>query len=134
MAVTPAPPWPDVEMVLITYLGEQTGQFVDTEHAEGTGIVVARVGGEDDRITDYPRVQLDFYGPDRDTVHRLSEQVRQLMLVLPGQVVELPDGGRAVIDSCVTDVPPEALPYDNPDRRRAAAFYQLGLRRPRGSR
>lgn len=134
MVVVPDIGFPDVELTLMAYLEQATGLSTDTESPPDgeAGISVNMVGGQDDLYTDYSRVEVSSYGATRNTARSTAERVRQLLLVLGGQNVEVGDGTYVYVDFCRTDVPPESLPYDNPDRRRVAAFYQLGLRRPRG--
>lgn len=132
--------WPDVHDVLITYLGATlpAGVVVDTEKpavipAEGA-VRVLRVGGRDDGITDYPRVEVACYhGGGFDACRALGERCRQLLLAIGGHgVPDVPGHTKPVlVDRCRTDTPPEPVPYDNPDTERWVGFFQLELRRPR---
>lgn len=134
--------FPDVEDLLMAYLGLLG--LVDPENidtvvpADGVaGIEVARIGGIDDGITDYPLVEVSCYAEDRNTVKNMSEAVRQALQndVIRSAPVEYTDddGFRWVVqvDRCDTDTPPENIGYKNPERRRRQAFYRLALRRPR---
>lgn len=125
--------WPDIEDVLMAYLAQATGETTDTEAPEDgeSGISINRVGGEDDGITDYPRVEISCYAPTRNAARQMSGTVRQDLLILGGQSVTLPDATSVYVDFCRTDVPPESVQYANPGRHRHVAFYRLGLRRPR---
>lgn len=123
-----------IEDVLIAYLETNTdlpGDTVLPGDEVGEGFLVNRVGGEDDGITDYPRVEVTWFAHTRAREQQLGEQGRQLLLVLGGQAVTY-DGGehRVIVDFCATDTPPDSVPYENPDRRRNAAYYRAGLRRP----
>lgn len=138
MPVVPDVDFPDVHDVLITYLeGELAGPLVDTEKPEqipADGAVrVLRVGGRDDTITDYPRVEIACYAHTFDEARHLGERCRQYLLVLGGQgVYGVPGHDRPVlVDRCRTDTPPEPVPYDNPDVDRHVGYYRLELRRPR---
>lgn len=121
--------WPDVEELLMAYLAELAPtDTVTPAQITGKVIRVSRVGGSDDGVTDFPRVEVACYALTRNDAHQLGEQSRQRMLVLGGQAVDV--NGRAVlVDFCRTDTPPEPVPYDNPDVDRSLAYYRLGLRR-----
>lgn len=134
MAVAPAPPFPDVELVLIAYLAPLVAPgMVDTVAPPdgATGIRVTRVGGGDDGVFDYPRVRVTCYAPARDSSVALGEQARQMMLVLGGQGVDLGGARPVLVDTCATDSSPASDFYENPERREAEAHYVLSLRRPR---
>ena len=131
MAVTPPLPFANVEKVLMVALEDLGWTDTETPDAEiEVGIRINRVGGTDDGITDYPRVEVSCFAPSYDEVHTLSETVRDRMLALGGEAFVV-GGQRVTVDFCRTDTPPEGVPYDNPDRDRATGWYQLGLMRPR---
>jgi hypothetical protein len=131
-------PYPDVEDMLMAYLSE-LGYAVDTVvPPDGqNGIEIVRLGGTDDGITDYPRVEISCYSSDRDTARNMAETVRQAMrheVITASEVVYTDGDGinwRVQVDRSDTDTPPENVGYKNPDRRRKPAFYRLALRRPR---
>lgn len=137
MVVSQAPlkPFPNIALVVAAYL-EQNGvvPYVDTavppEDYEVAAQVV-RVGGYDDGITDFPRVEVRTYAPSWDAAEEKAEEIRQWLLVLGGNAVEYAEGKSATIDFCRTDNPPEDMPYDNPDRVVVPAWYRFGLMRPR---
>jgi hypothetical protein len=129
-------PWADIEDTLCEYLSvvAPTDTVVPAEKVEGIEIV--RVGGPDDGITDYPRVQVTCYANTRDRVKIMAEEVRQLMQndVIRRAPIEFDADGlhwEVQVDRVDSDTPPENVGYKNPGRRAKPAFYRLGLRRPR---
>lgn len=129
-------PWPDVHDVLIHYLTDNLDDTtVDTstpKHIGGPAVRVLRVGGRDDGLTDFPRVEIAAYDRSFDDARQLGEQIRQLILDLPGKRVLVPGGPTrgVLVDSAKTDTPPEPIPYDDPQTERAVAYYRLAFRRP----
>ncbi len=128
--------FPDIEDVLMAYLSAiaPTDTVVPPKGVDG--IEIARVGGTDDGITDYPRVEITCYAEDRNTCKNMAEDVRQAMQndVIRANPIEYDDGQLAwsvQIDRSDTDTPAENVGYKNPERRRKPAFYRLALRRPR---
>lgn len=119
--------FPDIEAVLITYLGElaQTGE-VTPESLQAPFIRVNRVGGFDDGLTDRARVELACYCPTRRESQALSEQVRQYVLACDGT-----DAAGVFIDHVVTESQAGRTAFPNEDVRRIAAVYRFSLRRPR---
>lgn len=134
MVVSQAPlqPFPNVNMVLMEYLSDMA-DWTDTAVPPDevtTGLQINRVGGADDGITDFPRVEVRAFAPTYLEADELAELVRQKLLVLGGNAVMV-GGKTVVVDFCQTDQPPEDAPYDNPDRVVVPAWYRLGLMRPR---
>ena len=136
MAVVQGPlaPFPNISKVLISYLEGTAGvPYVDTALPPDEvplAVQVARVGGDDDGLTDYPRVEVRTYAPTWEEAEEMAESIRQWLLVLGGEGVEYAPGQVAVVDFCRTDGPPEDSPYDNPDRVMVPAWYRFGLMRP----
>lgn len=124
---TVEPGYPDIEAVLITYLGAlaQTGEFTP-ESLDAPFIRVNRVGGFDDGLTDRPRVEIACYCPTRRESQALSEQVRQYVIACDGT-----DAAGTYIDHVVTESQAGRTTYPNEDVRRIAAVYRFSLRRPR---
>lgn len=122
----------DIEELLMSYLSTLAPtDTVTPDDSVPVGIRINRVGGEDDTITDYPRVQVSVFAPTRNDANRIGERARQMLLVLGGEQLLTDDGKRVTIDYCRTDVPPETVPYENPDRDFVTSYYRLGLMRPR---
>ncbi|WP_052371955.1 hypothetical protein [Amycolatopsis taiwanensis] len=125
---TVLPPFPDAEDVVMALL-EQVAPTVSDTPPDLTPplIKVNRVGGSDDGITDYPRVEVSCYGHDHAEARRLGEQCRQVIL---GSVRTVAAG--ALIDSVRTDNPPTRVPYATSDDERCdRAYYRLAWRRTR---
>ncbi len=130
-------PFPDIEDVLMAYLSPiaPTDTVVPDDGVDG--IEITRVGGPDDGITDYPRVEISCYADDRNACRTMAEEVRQAMQndVIRASPIDFTDDDEMVwsvqIDRCDTDTPAENIGYKNPGRRRKPAYYRLALRRPR---
>lgn len=87
-------------------------------------IRVQRIGGSDDGVSDFPRIEVAAYGADRQQAWALAEQCRQAILASPRTVV-----GGQLVDNARTDTPAQQVPYDQPDVRRVVALYRLTWRR-----
>jgi hypothetical protein len=125
-------PFADAEAVVMALLAS-LGTTVSTTPAQITSpiIRVERVGGADDLVTDYPRIDVSVLYPiaqDGDTAAAwtLAELCRQTMLAARNTTVS-----GALIDNCENATPPQLLPWDDPNLRLISATYQLALRRPR---
>lgn len=126
--------WPDAEAVVMALLSTIPNvTAVTATPAQITGPVaqVNRVGGADDLITDYPRVQVALYYPvsapgDTDAAWALAQQITQVVLASRCTTV-----AGALVDQAATVTPIQQVPYVNPNVRRIVAVYQLAFRRPR---
>lgn len=123
----PEEPFPDIEAVLIEYLGSlaPTGE-TNPDEITGPFIRVNRVGGFDDGFTDRPRVEIACHALTRREAQRLSEVARQWVLACDST-----DAAGVFIDHAMTESQAGRTPYQNEDVRRIAANYRLSLRRPR---
>jgi hypothetical protein len=121
------PPFPDAETVVMTLL-EPAAPTVTATPADLVPplIRVQRVGGSDDGITDYPRMEIACYGKDRAQAWQLAEQCRQLVLGSVRTHV-----GGVLIDNARTDHSPTQVSYENADLRRIIAYFRLSWRRSR---
>ncbi len=118
--------FPDAETVVMALL-EPVTPTVTATPAELTGesIRVQRVGGSDDGITDYPRMEIACYGPDRATAWRITEACRRAVLASIRTKV-----ANVLIDDARTDNPPTQVPYaTSEDVRRVLAYYRFTWRR-----
>ncbi|WKN53771.1 hypothetical protein HJ581_0008165 [Rhodococcus opacus] len=124
--------FPDIQEVLMVYLAP-LGE-TDTEPPVddgGIGIEIHRVGGGNNGISDYPRVQITCHHPDPRGASKLARQVANRMEYIAGQGISVEDEPKPIcIDSCRVDTPPESEPYENPDARREVAYYALSLQKP----
>lgn len=119
--------WPDAETVVMAMLTPIARTVTSTPNPMPTPIIrVQRVGGSDDRITDFPRIEVACFGENRAQAWDLAEQCRQTILASRATVV-----GGTLVDNATTDTPAQQIPYDDPDVRRVVAYYRLAWRRPR---
>jgi hypothetical protein len=89
-------------------------------------IVIRRIGGYDDRITDIPRIQVDTFGSTRRQAADLAEQCRQMLLACPATGF-----GHVSIDQSWTESAPTFAPYGDLKVQRYVATYRLAVRRAR---
>jgi hypothetical protein len=89
-------------------------------------IVVRRVGGSDDGITDVARIRVQTFANTHVDSYGLAEQCRQLIMASPATGV-----GDVTIDRAVTDTAPAYVDYGQPPLQRYVATYRLELRRAR---
>lgn len=123
----PARGWADAEKVVMALLAPIAPTVTSTPNPIVVPVIrVQRVGGADDGITDYPRVEVAVYGADRAQAWDLAEQARQAILASPRSVVN-----GQLIDNAKTDTPATQTPYDNADVRRVVAQFRFAWRRPR---
>jgi hypothetical protein len=96
-------------------------------------IVVRRVGGTDDRITDRPRMQVSVFADTREQAWDLAEQARERILGYSGKRV----GGLAplgvVLDKATTDTGPQQIRERDPDQKQVTQFYRLAFRKTRNA-
>lgn len=122
-----ARPYPDVERLLVPWLGEQCQCRVVTDlpanlESQVPLLQIQRVGGSDPRPgLDFVGLEVDAYGPDRGTAIAYAEDARHaLRFELPGTQIE-----GAVFTRVDTTEAPSYRPYDNTDLRRFGATYRL---------
>jgi hypothetical protein len=119
--------FPDAETVIMALLGDIAHTVTSTPNPLVPPVIrIQRVGGADDRLTDFPRVEVAIYGENRAQAWDLAERCRQRILASPRTVV-----AGALVDNARTDTPAQQVPYDNTDIRRVVAFYRFAWRRTR---
>lgn len=119
-------PFLDIERALAELLGDLGTVGSSTPANLGDVlpyIRVARNGGADDQITDAPRVDIDAFGPDRDSAYDLAQSIQVLLLNFP---LKLSSG---VIDRVDTDTGPHEVAWGNPNIHRFTAAYRIASRR-----
>jgi hypothetical protein len=94
-------------------------------------VVVRRIGGENDFITDYPTMLVSCIGASRPASNLLAAQVQATILNAINYAVALSDGSTALIDGTIVRVADHPETYDNPDLRVVTGTYELRLRRPK---
>lgn len=104
-----------------------TGTNLQQLLADGEVIRVARIGGDDDRFTAVPRVDVSVFGLDIVSVRATAERARQRLLSYPHAT------SYGVIDRAATEVAPHEVPYDDPDVRDVTATYRISTRRHRAA-
>lgn len=136
-----AQPFPDIELVLLDFLAAIPDAQVVTATGDtltGRVIQVERVGGNDDGITDAPRVRLRCYGTTRPDAWRLARDAQALLLrhgastliTGPETAAEYPRGVQ--LDVVSTATPPRQAPEGTATRsvRVVDTTYEIQLRRP----
>lgn len=89
-------------------------------------IVVRRVGGFDNRITDVARLRVQTFGATHTAAYALAETCRQLILASPATRVAGVNIDRAVVEGA-----PAYVDYGQPPLQRYIATYRIEVRRPR---
>lgn len=126
--------WPDIHDVLIADFADLSAKVVGPKKPsnmqelvdavpDATVILVRRVGGFDDMITDTPRVDVEVYARTYATARDTALAVQQRLLNFPRPT---PAGS---IDSTRTEVGPREIPNDDQTIRCVAATYRLDTRR-----
>lgn len=100
-----------------------TGTDLQSVLAIGPLIKIGGVGGDDDRITAVPRVDVSVYALAETDARRLAELVRQRLLSAPHATAA------GVIDRVRTEVAPHEVPYDDDAVRLYTATYRVSTRR-----
>jgi hypothetical protein len=124
-------PYPDVERLLVTYLGGALGVRVVTDLPSNLQqilplVQVGRLGGADDVIgLDRASVDVDVYAAGRAASVALAERCREaLRMDLPGQTL-----GVVTVAAVRTTLGPTWRPYDDTTNvRRFGATYQITTR------
>jgi hypothetical protein len=87
-------------------------------------ILVAVVGGSDNRISDLPRVDVRVYAAGATQAKTIAETARQRLIAGPHATTH------GVLDKARTEVRPQILPYeDSENLRLVVATYRISLRR-----
>jgi len=122
-------PWPDPHLVLVNLLDDLivsdiVGSQLQPDFQQDMPVIrVRKVGGTDDKLTDFVRMVVDVYAADYETSRDLSEAVRQRLLSYP----HITTAGR--LDRCETEASPFELPWPDPSTRYHTATYRLSFRR-----
>lgn len=119
----------DVEQLLVTYVGLLTdlpNVSVRMPTSPPTPFVlVERVVGGDDYITDSPTVDLAVFHPDRTVASGLAQELHAHMLRLRHTVV-----GGVLVDGLDTVRGPAWLDYQDENLQRYLMSYVVHLRAP----
>lgn len=104
---------------VVTWTGTDLQQLL----VAGAVIKLASIGGDDNRVTARPRVDVVVLAARFDDAWSVAKLVRQRLLSYPHATAA------GVIDRVVTEVSPHEVPYDDPDVRQVVATYRLATRR-----
>jgi len=109
-----------------TVVGETSIDLQELLAGGGRVLRVRRVGGNDDRITDFARIDVRAYAASLSDAEETAELARQRLISGPSAT---PYG---VLDRAETEVGPQEIPSPDPDRYRiVSATYRTSLRRRR---
>lgn len=121
--------FPDIELLVVTYLAGKTGETTVTELPANLDSIlpvirVTRISGtETDFKLDHPVVDVDVFAADRTGAQNLAAQVRSyLRFDLPTAGTKQPAG---VVTSVATINAPRWLPDSNTNLRRYNASYLI---------
>jgi hypothetical protein len=89
-------------------------------------IVIRRVGGYDNKVTDIPRLQVQTFGNTHVQARDLAEACRQTILASPATPVV-----GVSIDQAITETAPVFVDYGQPAIHRYVGTYRLEYRRTR---
>lgn len=128
--------WADIEDVTVAYLADLFAPGCirgGPEPADFTGLMpygkVVRVAGDDDKVTDYPSIDIDFFhwAGNYAALSTLSRRVHDRMRVWTNKVtVTLPGTGERVrIDRCLTAQVPVLEDYADDSVVRMVGRYRL---------
>jgi len=120
-------PFADIEDIVLEILSP-AGPTVLATPSQITPplIVVRRIGGSDNKITDIARIRVQTFANSHVGSYDLAEHCRQLVMASPATGVP-----GVTIDLAVTDTAPSYVDYGQPPLQRYVATYRLELRRPR---
>ena len=121
--------WPDAELMLCELLKglAPTVTKLPPDLAERVPLLrVRRIGGSDDEITDYPRMDVAAVAGGRDQAWQLARQVQALLVPGPHST------SLGLIDAVSTEVGPQHISYGNRAVHMVTATYQLQNRWPSG--
>src|SRR6478609_5262493 len=122
-------PYPDIELVLMDMLSSlgNTVTATGTTIPAGT-ILIERIGGPDNGVTDKPRVQITFFGATRAAAWALCRISQQIMLASCGTLVSGQFVTNVLIDYAETATPPKQIPEMGRDSRMVQIVMEFHLR------
>lgn len=121
---------PDVEDVVVAWLTPLG--TASTERPAGDDLpffMVTRVDGDDDKVWDYPVVDVDVFAADRNTANLVARTAhRRMISLLPEDDVTLSDGSKVRVDRICTDHGPKYVDWDVDTMQRYVMRYYITLR------
>lgn len=125
------PPFADAEEVAYALLSSVGNVVKGTLASIVTPvIVVRRIGGHSDYVTDYPEIHVSTIGDTRPQSVQLQLLCQQKIENAFATEVTLPDNSVVLIDGTSTITSGHIESYENVDLREVTAIYQLRMRRP----
>lgn len=121
--------WPSVPVALAEALFAEfdTGTTRLTHPLETPAVLVVRLGGQDDGVTDRARVDVVVIADTEDETEALAEGIRSFLVdTSPIR------GAGLLLDGAKTEVAPHRVPYEdssNPERTQYLATYVVDSRR-----
>jgi hypothetical protein len=121
--------WPDVEALLVSALAgvggaRRVGTNTPADLASWLPMIqVGRVGGADDRLSDYPHVDVDCFAASRYAAGTLAGTVRSAVLALRHT-----DVGGVLVDDVETLTGPMWVDYADPTIWRYLLTFEITLR------
>lgn len=121
------PAFPDAELIALDLLSPAAPTRLATpETLTFPLVIVNRVAGFDDALTDTIAIQVDAFGSNRRQAVDVAEHCRQLILAAPATEV------RGVsIDNAWTEAAPAFVAYDDRNTQRFVGTYRIAMRRAR---
>jgi hypothetical protein len=122
-------PWPDPHIILMELLADLVDapivgpRLYENFQKDMPVIRVRKVGGSNDKITDFPRMSVDVYARTYPEASELAEAVRQRLLAYP----HMTDAGR--LDRCEVEASPFEVPWSDDTLRYLTATYVITTRR-----
>lgn len=96
-------------------------------------VLVQRVGGADDGISDRPRMEVSVFADTREQAWDLAEDIRERVLAHSGKRIGGPAPAGVVIDKAVNDTAPRQVRERDPDQKRVVQHYRLTFRKTRNA-
>src|SRR5919206_102014 len=93
-------------------------------------IVVKRIGGHSDYVTDFPQIEVRAIGATRPASMALQLACQRVIENSFATEVTLGDNSVVLIDGASTLTSGHMEPYENVDVREVAAVYEFRMRRP----
>lgn len=120
----------DVEDVVVAWLSGIGTASVERPAGDVLPFyMVTRVAGDDDKVWDYPVVDVDSFAADRNAAFVASRVAhRRILSLLPDDEITLYDGGKATVDWVRTDQAPIYADWGLDTIQRYVARYRMQLR------
>jgi hypothetical protein len=120
----------DAERFVMAYLGQWYTDMGAEKTLEDPPrfVVVKRVTGAEDMISDYPILSVHSFNADYTSAKDLSLEVHAHMKALTPKTEVVVNGITYGVDHRCVEEAPHEVDYDDKNLRRFVARYELGLR------